>query len=142
VDQLIADAEVEPKNPIVDFGAGTGIFTRLLVERGFDVTAIEPNEKMRSLNEATEAHWHKATFEQSGLESSSQRWAVAAQAFPWADPQTALPEIRRVLQPDCLFAVLWNNRATQESEVLNWTEYAIKRHVPEFDEAYRDRSWP
>src|ERR1700759_5203640 len=32
---------------IADIGAGTGIFTRLLLDRGYTVNAVEPNEPMR-----------------------------------------------------------------------------------------------
>jgi SAM-dependent methyltransferase len=141
IDLLIEDAGVAMGDAVVEFGAGTGIFTRLLVERGFRVTAIEPNQEMRMHSDVPGAQWIDATFEVSGLDDVSQRWAVAAQAFHWADPQRSLPEIRRVLQSGCLFTILWNNRASQESEILAWTENAIRRHVPDFDEAYRDRPW-
>jgi ubiquinone/menaquinone biosynthesis C-methylase UbiE len=141
VDLLVADARVGPGDAVVEFGAGTGIFTHLLVERQLCVTAIEPNDQMRSLNDVPAARWLKGTFEASGLDDASQRWAVAAQAFHWANPEKSLPEIRRVLQPDCLLTVLWNNRANQESEILSWTEAAIRRHIPDFDEAYRNRDW-
>ena len=141
VDLLIEDAKVAAGDAVADFGAGTGIFTRLLVERGFLVTAIEPNAEMRNQNDVPEAFWIDGTFESSGLSDVSQRWAVSAQAFHWADPQRSLPEIRRVLQPGCLFTVLWNQRANAESEILSWTQDAIRRHIPEYDEAYRDRPW-
>lgn len=141
VDLLVQDASVVAGDAVADFGAGTGIFTRLLVEHGFRVTAVEPNAEMRSRSDVPEALWLDGTFESSGLADFSQRWAVAAQAFHWADPQRSLPEIRRVLQPGCLFTILWNNRANRESEILSWTEAAIHRHVPDYDEAYRDREW-
>ncbi len=141
VDLLIDDAKVSAGDAVVDFGAGTGIFTRLLVERGFRVTAIEPIAEMLSQTDVSTAHWLDGTFESSGLDDASQRWAVAAQSFHWADPQRSLPEIRRVLQPGYLFTVLWNNRANRESEILSWTEDAIRRHVPDYDEAYRNRPW-
>ena len=141
LDQLLADAGVVIGDPVADFGAGTGIMTRLLVDRGFQVTALEPNESMRSQADVPEANWLSGTFEDSQLADGSQRWVVAAQAFHWADPPRCLPEVRRILQPGCLFTVLCNNRANRDSEILGWTEDAIRRHVPEFDEAYRDRSW-
>lgn len=52
-----------------------------------------------------------------------------------------MPEIRRILQPSGLLTILWNNRANRESQILGWTEETIRRLVPEFDEAYRNRPW-
>ena len=141
LDALIVDAGLSCGDAVADFGAGPGIFTRMLIQRGFVVSAIEPNEAMRGDADVPEARWFTGTFEESFLEDSSQRWAVAAQAFHWADPARCLPEIRRILQEGCLFTVLWNNRAQSDNEVVSWTEAAIRRHVPEFDEAYRHRPW-
>ncbi len=141
IDTLVAAAGLVPGDAVADFGAGTGILTRMLIDRGFTVSAIEPNESMRNQNNVPEARWLNSTFDQSLLKTGSQRWAIAAQAFHWADPLRALPEIRRILQPGCLFTVLWNNRAKAENDIVNWTEAAIRRHVPEFDEAYRNRPW-
>jgi ubiquinone/menaquinone biosynthesis C-methylase UbiE len=141
IEALVADAGIAVGDAVIDFGAGTGILTRLLVQRGFAVTAVEPNEQMRTQAEVPEARWTNGTFENSTLPDASQRWAVAAQAFHWADPKRALPEIRRVLEPDRLFTILWNRRENGESEVLAWTQQAIRRHLPDFDEAYRDKPW-
>ena len=141
IDTLVAAAGLVPGDAVADFGAGTGILTRMLIDLGFTVSAIEPNESMRNQNNGPEARWLNSTFDQSLLKTGSQRWAIAAQAFHWADPLRALPEIRRILQPGCLFTVLWNNRAKAENDIVNWTEAATSRHVPEFDEAYRNRPW-
>lgn len=141
VDELVNDAKLHAGDRVADFGAGTGIFTQLLVDRGLRVNALEPNDSMRSKATVPAATWSSGTFEASGLESESQAWATAAQAFHWADPPRALPEIRRILKPRCLFTIVWNDRATDLGDAVQWAESAIRRHVPEFDEAYRQRSW-
>ncbi len=141
VDELVSEAKLCKGDAVVDFGAGTGIFTRMLTERRFDVTAIEPNADMMRQSDVSGVRWVQGTFESNSLPNESQAWAVAAQAFHWADPQAALPQVRRVLRPGSCFTVLWNNRVYQDSKVLRWTAEALRRLVPEFDEAYRDRSW-
>lgn len=142
LDQLVELTQVRSGDAVVDLGAGTGIFTRLLVERGFDVTAIEPNAEMRRRAEPLDsARWVDGTFENTGLPSASQRWAVAAQAFHWADPPRALPELRRVLERAGWLTVLWNNRDNAHSELLKWTVRALEQYVPGFDQSYRGRDW-
>jgi ubiquinone/menaquinone biosynthesis C-methylase UbiE len=142
VNALLCDAGVQPGDAVADVGAGTGIFTRFLAERGLRVVAVEPNEDMRrQAEELPGVFWVKGTFEATTLPDASQRWVVAAQAFHWADPPRALPEMRRVLQPGCGFTVLWNNRQNEGSLIVQWTHAAIERHVPEFDELYRHRDW-
>jgi SAM-dependent methyltransferase len=141
VDTLVAEASVFAGDAVVEFGAGTGIFTRMLLARDFDVTAVEPNEEMWRRAGLANTRWMKGSFESNSLSDASQNWAVAAQAFHWADPQSSLPQIRRALKSGSLFSALWNHRVYHESGVLKWTESAIRRHIPEFNEAYRNRSW-
>ena len=142
VDRLVAQAGVEAGDPVADLGAGTGIFSALLAARGLRVTAIEPNAAMRQRAPAIDGvKWVDGTFDESGLEDASQRWAVAAQSFHWAEPPRALVELRRILEPGCVFTALWNNRENERNPVVAWTRAAIGRHVPEFDHAYRDQDW-
>ena len=142
LDRIVALADLSPDDSVAEVGAGTGIFTSMLAERGFRVTALEPNAAMRRLApDLPGVTWSEGTFEATGLPDQSQRWVVAAQAFHWADPRRGLPEIRRVLEPGGAFTVLWNNRDSRRSDVLAWVDAAISRHVPEFDHAYRDANW-
>jgi hypothetical protein len=50
-----------------------------------------------------------------------------------------LPEMRRILRPNGFFTILWNNRQNERSPILQWTHAAIKRHIGDYDEAYRDK---
>ncbi|TWT39236.1 class I SAM-dependent methyltransferase [Blastopirellula retiformator] len=138
---LAEKAGISAGDAIVDLGAGTGISTRQLVDAGFEVTAVEPNSAMRELASVPGATWVDGTFKATGLAAESQSWAVSAQAFHWAHPPAALPEIRRILRPQGMFTVLWNNRIAATGTTVGWTEQAIRRHVPDFNEAYRNRDW-
>jgi len=142
VDRLVAAAGVGPGDRVADVGAGTGIFTALLAARGLRVAAVEPNAAMREQAPALPGvEWIDGSLEQSGLAGASQRWAVAAQAFHWADTARALPEIHRVLAPGGAFTVLWNDRDVERSPLLQRTRALIERLVPNFDEGYRSRDW-
>ncbi len=94
-----------------DLGAGTGISSRLLAERGAQVLAIEPNQAMR---EAAEPHprveWIAGTAEWTGLDEASIDLVTAFQAFHWFDQAKALREMVRILRPGGRAAVIYNER--------------------------------
>jgi SAM-dependent methyltransferase len=98
-----------------DFGSGSGIFTRLLLQAGFEVYAVEPNREMREAAELALAGEPgfisgAASAEDSRLESSSLDLITAAQAFHWFNSDTAKQEFRRVLKPGGQLALIWNKR--------------------------------
>lgn len=94
-----------------DIGAGTGISSRLLADRGVRVHAVEPNKAMR---DAADPH-SNVTFvdgaaETTGLESHAFDLVLAAQAFHWFRPEESLREFHRILKPAGRLAVMWNER--------------------------------
>ncbi len=142
VDLLLDLAGVAPGDAVAELGAGTGIFTELLARYELRVTAVEPNAAMSSKARKLDGvEWHGGTFEDTGLVTRSQKWIVAAQAFHWADPERALPELHRALVPGGSLTVLWNHRDVPRSPVLTFTRQLIEEIVPGFDEGYRDRDW-
>jgi SAM-dependent methyltransferase len=94
-----------------DVGAGTGISSRLLADRGAQVLAVEPNAAMR---EAAEPHprveWIAGTAEWTGLGEASIDLVTAFQAFHWFDHEKALREMVRILRPAGRAAVIYNER--------------------------------
>ncbi|MGH2570868.1 MAG: class I SAM-dependent methyltransferase, partial [bacterium] len=83
-----------------DVGAGTGISSRLLAERGTRAVAIEPNAAMRA---AAEPHprveWRDGTAEDTRLAAASMDLVLCAQAFHWFRQEEAVAEFARVLRP-------------------------------------------
>ncbi|MBW4601594.1 MAG: class I SAM-dependent methyltransferase [Calothrix sp. FI2-JRJ7] len=94
-----------------DIGAGTGIASRLLAERGVKVIAVEPNAAMR---ETAQTHknveYRYGGAEATNLPDASVDLVTAFQAFHWFNPEPSLMEFRRILKPDGRLAVVWNNR--------------------------------
>lgn len=103
---------------VVDLGAGTGKLTRLIADRGVDVTAVEPSDGMREqLQSALPGVPVLAgTAEQMPLEDDSVDAVLVAQAWHWVDLPRASAEVARVLRPGGRLGLLWNHR----DERVDW----------------------
>jgi ubiquinone/menaquinone biosynthesis C-methylase UbiE len=137
-------AGVRPGARVCEIGAGTGAFTRSLAELGLVVRALEPNAAMRARGAALDlagVTWIDGSFETTRLADASQDWAVAAQAFHWAEPARALPELHRVLRPRACFTVLWNERENEREPTLALAWARVQQEVPGFDDLYKGIDW-
>jgi SAM-dependent methyltransferase len=94
-----------------DIGAGTGISTRLLADRGIQVWAVEPNAAMgkSAIAHPQITRW-QGTAEQTGLANQSMDLVTAFQAFHWFEHAVAVPELHRILKPHGRLAIVWNDR--------------------------------
>ncbi|AZN38739.1 class I SAM-dependent methyltransferase [Paenibacillus albus] len=119
VDYLYDTVGFTSHSLIADVGAGTGIFSGLLLERGSSVIAVEPNEPMREAAVAqlgAKSGFRTATgsAEETGLADHSVDFIVCAQSFHWFDRTLARAEFKRILRQDDGKAVLiWNTPLTE-----------------------------
>jgi SAM-dependent methyltransferase len=98
-----------PGRTVVDLAAGTGKLSRLLVETGANVVAVEPVEEMRRfLDSVPGVRALAGAAEAIPLPDASADACTIAQAFHWFEPDAALAEIHRVLRPESGLALLWN----------------------------------
>ncbi len=95
---------------VVDLGAGTGACTRLLVPRANQVTAVEPDERMRTVlsSEVTGAHAVEGQGESIPLPDASADAVVASSSWHWMDLIPTLLEVGRVLRPGGTLGVVWS----------------------------------
>lgn len=108
VGAVAAELELAPGAQVLDLAAGTGKLTRALLEAGFDVVAVEPQESMRAILSASVGaeRVREGVAESIPLESRSVDAVTVADAFHWFDHAAALAEIERVLRPRGGLAVL------------------------------------
>ena len=97
---------------VVDVGAGTGKFTRLLLERVAGVVAVEPVAAMREVYAANFPGERvlEGTAEHLPFPDASADVVTVAQAFHWFDTGPALDEMARVLRPGGWLVLVWNTR--------------------------------
>lgn len=118
-----------------DIGAGTGIASRLLADRGVRVLAVEPNEAMR---QRAEPHplvtFRVGTAEATGLESGSVDLVLCAQAFHWFRPAEALAEFGRILKPTGRLVLILNEREPDDAATRVFSAAVVAasdRELPE-----------
>ena len=115
LDYLKEKCYLTSKSVIADVGAGTGIFTKLLLDRGYTVYAVEPNAPMRDaaveqLSADKNFTAVDGTAGATTLSSNSIDMIVCAQAFHWFSNENTRVEFKRILKDTGKTALIWNNR--------------------------------
>lgn len=116
-----------------DVGAGTGKLTRVLIEVGAEVVAVDPDPLML---EALRAHvagvpTFEGTAEQLPLPDEAVDAVLLGQAWHWVDPQPASSEIARVLRPGGVLGLVWNIRDDSVGWVRRMTEVMTPSNAEE-----------
>jgi SAM-dependent methyltransferase len=132
-----AECAIAPDAPVADVGAGTGISTRLFLEAGHPVVAVEPNAAMR----AAADEWLSGfagyrsvagTAEATTLDAASVDLVIAAQAFHWFDKANARREFARIVKPRGAIVLFWNRRPVSGSAFLAGYDELLRRYCPEY----------
>ena len=118
VDYLTKKIGIGPGRKILDLGAGTGKFTKMIANLGAELHAVEPVRGMRVKFSSLlpEIQILEGTAENIPIPDASFDAIVVAQAFHWFDGEKALPEISRVLKTGGKLGLIWNVR----DETVNW----------------------
>lgn len=128
--------QIEEGSVFADIGAGTGIFSRHLLNNGYRVYGVEPNADMRKKAEETLSGYRGFTLvdgadHNTNLPSRSVDYIAAAQAFHWFNAAAFKRECRRILRPDGKIFIVYNIR-DESAECSRALAGIHRRYCPDF----------
>ena len=103
IDFLESNAFLTESSVIADIGSGTGLLTKLFLDRGYEVYGIEPNKEMREAGEDFLKEYDKfrsvnGTSEKTTISDHSVDLITAGQAYHWFDIEKTAVEFKRILK--------------------------------------------
>ena len=145
LDLLRNECAFSPASIVADIASGTGIFTRMLLENGNRVFAVEPNPDMRKAGEEYLAAYPAlasipGTAEATALPDRSVDTITAAQAAHWFNQKKARAEFVRILKPGGWTVLVWNERLTDSTPFLRAYEQLLLNHGTDYEEIRHERT--
>lgn len=142
---LREECGLKPEHVIADIASGTGIWTRLLLENGNHVFAVEPNAEMREAGEGLLADFSRftsveGTAEATSLPDASVDFVTAAQAAHWFDRERARREFARLLKPGGWLVLLWNERVVDGTAFLREYEDLLLKFGTDYKDVRHERT--
>ncbi|QOZ22586.1 class I SAM-dependent methyltransferase [Bradyrhizobium sp. CCBAU 51753] len=112
--EIVAALPLQGARCVVDLGAGTGKFTRLLLAHlgaGARLVAVEPVAEMSAkLASEGKVEVINTRADAITLETGSVDLVTCAQAFHWFDNEPSVAEIARLLRQGGTLGLVWNVR--------------------------------
>jgi SAM-dependent methyltransferase len=123
----------------LEVGAGTGKWTRRLLELGATVTVVEPDDDMRAVlvRRSPEVRAIKGAAEALPLEDAAFDAVLVSSAWHWFEQPAATIEMARVLRDGGRLFVLWNGF----SRNVPWLEEITALREQPDDVHKRPRGW-
>ena len=127
------------ESSVADVGSGTGILSELFLREGIRVYGVEPNREMREAGERLLSAYEnfvsvEGRAEATTLASASVDFVTAGQAFHWFDPASARREFMRILKPGGWAVLVWNDRRTEGTPLLEEYERLLLEYGTDYKE--------
>ncbi len=106
---------------VLEVGCGSGQATGGLIDRQWDVVAVDPAAELLALAKTKfpdRARFHVARFETFEPEPAAFRLVASAQAWHWIDPAVSFPKAASALQPGGWLAVFGHVPLSPPADVL------------------------
>ena len=137
INSLASSCGLFPTSIIADIGSGTGILSKLFLDNGNTVFAVEPNQEMRTAAELFLANYPnlksvQGQAEQTTLDNHTVDIVTAGQAFHWFDQVKAKSEFIRILRPNGWVVLVWNERKLDASPFLKAYEQLLESSAKDY----------
>jgi SAM-dependent methyltransferase len=121
-DDLMDLAQLGPGSRVVEIGAGTGIATVPLVDRGYQVSAVEAQMAAIAQSKLEDrAQVLIETFEDVPLQPLADL-VIAFISWHWVDPAIGVPRLASLLAPGRPVALVW-------TDVISWGQEPFEQLV-------------
>ena len=136
VECLFEKYQLQEHSIVADIGAGTGKFSKQLLERGCTVFCVEPNADMRKIAEQNLQVYKNVSIidgsdSNTNVANISVDFVSVAQAFHWFDADSFQRECQRILKPDGKVILVWNMRDMKAA--VNKANYEVfQKYCPNF----------
>jgi len=137
---LIEECGLSTQSTVADVGSGTGLFSKLLLDFGSTVYAVEPNQAMREAAEDFLKNYKNfysidGTAEATTLPSQSIDLVTVGTAFHWFDPVKTKIEFKRILTSPGWVMLMWNVRNQEQSMLIRDYEELILKYGTDYRES-------
>lgn len=145
VELLRTDCGLRSEHLVADIASGTGAFTRLLLENGNPVLAVEPNAAMREAGNRLLQKYPNLTSVAGTAEATTLRpgavdFVTAAQAAHWFDRERSRAEFARILKPGGWCILIWNERRTDATPFLLEYEQLLLTYGTDYKKVRHERT--
>ena len=132
------ELNLSPLHVIADVGSGTGLLSKLFLDNGNLVYAVEPNMEMRQtaesfFNKNPKFHSINGMAEHTTLDSHKIDFITVAQAFHWFNKELTKQEFKRILKPNGEIVIVYNDRKKTDGFMQEYERLLLK-YAPNYKE--------
>jgi SAM-dependent methyltransferase len=119
---------------VLEVGCGSGQATLGLLNRGWEVVAVDPGDDLVALAKARvsgKVSFYVARFEAFDPPAGSFRLVASAQAWHWIDPAVSFPKAAAALEPGGWLAVFGHVPMSPSANILERLEPVYHKIAPD-----------
>lgn len=135
LEKMMEITGLQPKNKVLEIGAGPGIATIELAKLGLEVVALEPNLSACELarakcDEYSQVKLVNTTFEAWDLQEQKFDAIVATTSFHWIEPEVRIQKTASALKRVGYLVLLWNTPPQPSDRILESLKSIYQIYTP------------